>query len=73
MMIRSTLLGASLAASSCSFANADIVDAGTVTTVTVEAPLYDTRTGTDGGCSPAGCIGELTRVSCLSRPFSIVY
>lgn len=57
------LLAAALAAASCTFVNAAIVDAGAVTTVTVEAPLYDTRTGTAGGCGSAGCVGALTRVS----------
>ncbi|CAM9649139.1 unnamed protein product, partial [Ascophyllum nodosum] len=37
------------------------IEAGTVTTVTVDAPLYDTNTGDDNGCDPAGCVGELTR------------
>ena len=41
------------------------VDAGGVTSVTIDAPLYDTRrVRVDGGCDPAGCSGALTRVSC---------
>lgn len=38
------------------------VDARALTTVTVDAPLYDTRAGEEGGCDPAGCSGDLTRV-----------
>ena len=52
--------------SGCS-TEATIVDAGTLTTVTVDAPLYDTRTLEDNGCDPAGCVGEYTRVR-WSRP-----
>ena len=42
---------------------ANNVDAGEVSTVIVDAPLYDTRVGADGGCDPTGCSGDLTRVS----------
>ena len=38
-------------------------NAGAVTTVAVDAPLYDTRLSADGGCDPAGCSGDLTTVS----------
>lgn len=44
-------------------ARALTVEAGTLTTVTVAAPLYDTTTSADGGCSPEGCVGDNTRVS----------
>ncbi|CAM9670164.1 unnamed protein product [Ascophyllum nodosum] len=37
------------------------VDAGEVTTVEVDAPLYDTRLSVDGGCDPSGCIASMTR------------
>ena len=50
-------------------------DAAEVTTVIVEAPLYDIRLGADGGCNPAGCSGDLTRVSnnqiYMLRPYLI--
>lgn len=42
---------------------AAIVDAGTVTTVSVSAPLYDTNLSDNYGCEPEGCVGDLTRVS----------
>ena len=55
-------------------ADATTVDAGDVTTVVVDAALYDTRLSVDGGCDPIGCVGNLTRVSggqiYLVRPFS---
>ena len=44
-------------------AGAATVDAGEITTVNVDAPLYDTRVNDDGGCDPSGCSGDLTRVS----------
>ncbi|CAM9952012.1 unnamed protein product [Ascophyllum nodosum] len=31
-----------------------------ISTVTVDAPLYDTRLRADNGCNPAGCSGDLT-------------
>ncbi|CAM9343615.1 unnamed protein product, partial [Sphacelaria rigidula] len=40
---------------------AAIVDAGTVTTVSVSAPLYDTNLSDNYGCEPEGCVGDLTR------------
>lgn len=46
-----------------SFAFSAIVDAGTLTTVSVEAPLYDPDISAATGCPPAGCVGDLTRVS----------
>lgn len=66
-MALTRLLAAVLAASSCTLASAAIVDAGAVTTVVVEAPLYDTRTVATGGCGSAGCVGDLTRVSSVAR------
>lgn len=41
---------------------AAIVDAGAVTSVVVEAPLYDPNLSDAGGCDPSGCVGELSRV-----------
>ena len=38
------------------------VEAGTLTTVTAEAPLYDPRQSDQYGCSPSGCVAGLTRV-----------
>ena len=56
-----------LAAAALSLATARayaVVEAGTLTTVTVTAPLYDSTTSpADGGCSPEGCVGDNTRVS----------
>lgn len=49
-----------------SFAAAASVEIGTLTTVTVDAPLYDTKLSAANGCDPAGCVGDLTRVS--ARP-----
>lgn len=31
--------------------------------VTVDAPLYDPSLIAGGGCDPAGCVGDFTRVS----------
>lgn len=41
---------------------AAIVDAGTLTSVIVEAPLYDTNLSNENGCDPSGCVADLTRV-----------
>lgn len=54
---------ATAALSLCVTTVATIVDAGTATTVTADAPLYDTNLATAGGCDPEGCVGDLTRVS----------
>ena len=43
--------------------NAANVEAGEVSTVIVDAPLFDTRSGADNGCGSTGCSGDLTRVS----------
>lgn len=48
-------------------AGAATVDAGEITTVDVDSPLYDTRVSADGGCDPSGCSGDLTRVSPIQR------
>ena len=66
MIYNKTKLAAFIALLATSFAVADAasVDAGEVVTVTIEAPLFDTRLSPDGGCDPAGCSGDLTRVSC---------
>lgn len=57
------LLAASLLAASLTKGTAAVVEAGTLAAVTVTAPLYDTRTPADGGCSPDGCVGDNTIVS----------
>lgn len=41
---------------------AALVDAGELTSVYTFAPLFDARNGSDNGCDPAGCLGELSRV-----------
>lgn len=46
-----------------SSARAAVVEVDALTTVTVEAQLYDTTLGAAGGCDPAGCTGDKTRVS----------
>lgn len=38
------------------------VEAGTLTTVVVDASSYDARLSAAGGCDPAGCSGDKTRV-----------
>ena len=43
--------------------NATTLDAAEITTVAVDASLYDTTLSIDGGCDPIGCVGNLTRVS----------
>ncbi|CAN0546437.1 unnamed protein product, partial [Ectocarpus sp. 12 AP-2014] len=40
---------------------AAIVDAGTLTGVTTEAPVFDDRATLPYGCPPAGCVGANTR------------
>lgn len=63
-MARAAVLAASLFALSQHTARAAVVDAGTITTMAVEAPLFDDNDITaDGGCYPAGCVGSNTRVS----------
>lgn len=62
--IMRALLAASMLGASLRSGRAAVVEAGTLTTVTVQAPLYDTTTSpADGGCSPEGCVGDNTRVS----------
>lgn len=39
-----------------------IVEAGTLTMVTVDAPVFDTNLSDAGGCDPTGCVGDFTRV-----------
>ena len=63
LLTSAAVAAAAAAALSSCVTEAAIVDAGTVTTVTVDAPLYDTNLAADGGCDPEGCVGELTRVS----------
>lgn len=40
----------------------EVVEAGTLGTVTPTAVLYDPRLGNANGCDPAGCTAALTRV-----------
>lgn len=54
---------ATYAALSLSLATRAIVEVGTLTEVTVDAPLYDPHLSNNNGCDPAGCVGDLTRVS----------
>lgn len=62
--IMRALLAASMLGASLRSGRAAVVEAGILTTVTVQAPLYDTTTSpADGGCSPEGCVGDNTRVS----------
>lgn len=61
-LLSSGLLAASLARAASSTL---LVDASKFTTVTVDAPLYDTKLSDDNGCDPSGCQGSLTRVSYL--------
>ncbi|CAN0221826.1 unnamed protein product, partial [Pylaiella littoralis] len=42
---------------------ANTVETRTMTSVTAEAPLYDTAQSADGGCGSSGCVAVLTRVS----------
>ena len=53
-----------VAIAACLFspAEAAVVTAGSVTSVTVEAQIFDAKLAADGGCDPAGCEGGLTRV-----------
>lgn len=44
-----------------------VVEAGTVTTVDTEESLFDSRLLAAGGCDPAGCSGDKTRVSSLQE------
>ena len=66
MVYSKTKLATFIALLATSFAVTDApsVDAGEVVTVIIDAPIYDTRRSSDGGCDPAGCSGDLTRVSC---------
>lgn len=60
--MRTLAAGATFAGLS-SFAASASVDAGALTTVTAEAPLYDTNLSAANGCDPSGCVAGLTRVS----------
>lgn len=62
-LLVSGVLAASLARTASSTL---LVDASKFTTVTVDAPLYDTKLSDDNGCDPSGCQGSLTRVSFIS-------
>ena len=39
------------------------IEARAVTSVSVDAPIFDERSTAPYGCPPAGCVGENTRVS----------
>ncbi|CAN0441059.1 unnamed protein product, partial [Ectocarpus sp. 12 AP-2014] len=43
------------------FADAAIVEASTLATVTAVADLYDPSLSAENGCDPSGCVAELTR------------
>lgn len=43
-------------------------EAGDVGTVTATSDLYDTNLSGAGGCDPAGCSADLTRVSTHDMP-----
>lgn len=62
-MTRGLLVAASLLGLSQTTARAATVEAETLTTIVVEAPLFDQNVAADGGCNPAGCVGGNTRVS----------
>lgn len=51
-------------------ADAAIVDAGRLVSVTVEVPLYDNSLSDSNGCDPADCIGGLTRVNRIATKFA---
>lgn len=42
-------------------------EAGTITSVTADAPVFDTRSTLPYGCPPAGCVASNTRVSAQSQ------
>lgn len=60
-LFANAIASALLVLSCVSSVNAAIVDAREVTTVTVDAPLYDPNLASANGCDPAGCVGDLTR------------
>lgn len=60
---RRSLATLSMLASALSTAEALAVEAGTIVGVSVDAPVFDTRTSAPYGCPPAGCLGDNTRVS----------
>lgn len=53
----------SMLASASLTAEALTVEAGTIVGVSVDAPVFDTRSSLPYGCPPAGCLGDNTRVS----------
>ncbi|CAM9160433.1 unnamed protein product [Ectocarpus sp. 4 AP-2014] len=57
---QATLLWA-CSASLSRFADAAIVEASTLATVTAVADLYDSSLSAENGCDPSGCVAELTR------------
>lgn len=60
---RRSLATLSMLASASLTAEALTVEAGTIVGVSVDAPVYDTRSSAPYGCPPAGCLGDNTRVS----------
>lgn len=64
--ISAVAAAAVLSAVTTTTAEAALVDAGRFTAVSTSAPLFDASLGDDNGCDPAGCVGELTRVSAVT-------
>ena len=67
-LIGATVAAAAILLAACITMTEAAVEAGTLTTVDVYAPLYDPNTSEDNGCDPSGCVGEYTRVRLT--PFS---
>ena len=61
-----TVKRAVVAACLLSPVEAAVVTARSLTSVAVEATLYDEKLSANGGCDPAGCEGSLTRVRFLA-------
>ena len=54
--------------------DAAIVDAGSLTSISTKAPLYDTSLSSANGCDPSGCVGDLTRVMYrVQEPLAVLY
>ncbi|CAN0328199.1 unnamed protein product, partial [Ectocarpus sp. 12 AP-2014] len=58
---RCSLATLSILAGPLRTAEALTVEAGTIVGVSVDAPVFDTRSSAPYGCSPVGCLGENTR------------
>ena len=70
-MAAAALKSAAIVACLLSPAEGAVVAAGSVTSVSVQAPLYDARVAADGGCDPAGCEASLTRVCAAQVLWSV--